>query len=407
MLIYIQNKNGKPLMPTKRCGAVRRWLRDDKASVIQLCPFTIRLNWDAGIKTQEIIVGLDTGSVEIGCSGVSKNKVLFASEIKLRTNIHNRMQRRAMYRKSRRSRKIRYRQPRFDNRTRQKGWLPPSLKSKAESTIKIIKKLSKILPIDKVRIEICKFDTQKLQNPDIKSIEYQQGKTEGYDNVRAFVFVRDNYTCQICKKKNGILQTHHIIQKKDGGSDRPDNLATVHKICHEDFHNGKIIHKFKKPKIYRDATQVTILKNYIIKELKKSYDIEITFGYITKKNRLRLCLEKTHYNDAIAICNPDMIEKPDIIYQFRAVAKKRYRMSQGIRSEKFMPDKRVFGFDVNDKVSCIKNNKKQIGFITGKMSTGYFVLGDINGHTIEKCTSYKYLDLIEYKNTLLTNSSTP
>ena len=63
-------------------------------------------------------------------------------------------------------------------------------------------------------MEIAKFDTQKLQNPDIKGIEYQKGVTEGYDNVRAYVFERDNYTCQICKKPKGILQKKHPSLKK-------------------------------------------------------------------------------------------------------------------------------------------------------------------------------------------------
>ena len=92
---YIQNKDGEPLMPTTRCGAVRRWLRNNKAVVVNLCPFTIRLNWDANTNKQEVIVGLDTGAVNVGCSAVSNGKCLYSSETKLRTDIHRKMQRRA------------------------------------------------------------------------------------------------------------------------------------------------------------------------------------------------------------------------------------------------------------------------------------------------------------------------
>ena len=109
-------------MPTTRCGAVRRWLRDNKAVVINLCPFTIRLNWDCEENIQEIVVGLDTGAVNVGCSAVSGKKCLYASETKLRTDISRKMQRRANYRRNRRS-KLRYREPRFNNRTRPKGCL--------------------------------------------------------------------------------------------------------------------------------------------------------------------------------------------------------------------------------------------------------------------------------------------
>ena len=379
-------------MPTDRYGAVRRWLRDNKATVIQLTPFTIRLNWDCESNKQEIIVGLDTGAVNVGCSAVSGKKVLYASETKLRTDIHKKMQRRSRYRGNRRN-KLRYRPARFDNRTRPKGWLPPTLRSKADSTIKTVKQLSKILPIDKVIVEIAKFDTQKLQNPNIKGKEYQQGKTEGYDNVRAYVFERDNYTCQICKKPKGILQTHHIIQKKDGGSDRLDNLATVHKTCHEDYHKGLIEHKFRKPKEYKMATQVTILKDVIVNELKKDFKVSVTFGYITKRNRLRLGLDKTHFNDAIAICNPERIEPLESIIKRVCVAKGRYKQTKGVRSEKKLPSGKVFGFSIWDKV---KLPDKRIGFVKGRRLRGDFEICDIDNKKFEKSFKYSDLDIIKY-----------
>lgn len=344
---YIQNKDGEPLMSTERSGAVRRWLKDKKATVVNLCPFTIKLNFNTGKETQEIIVGLDTGAVNVGCSAVSGNRCLYSSETKLRTDVHKKMQRRAMYRKSRRNRKLRYRQARFNNRTRTDGWLPPSLKSKLDSTVKIVKQLSKILPISKVRVEIAKFDTQKLQNPEIKGKEYQKGVTEGYDNVRAYVFERDNYTCQICKKSKGILQTHHIVQKKDGGSDKPDNLATVHYDCHKDYHLGKIKHKFRKPKSYVIPTQITILKDFIVKELRKDFEIEVTFGHITKRNRMRLNLPKSHWSDAVAICNPQKVKRIDKIFKRVCVTQRRYQMTKGIRSEKnFLMEKYLVSISV-------------------------------------------------------------
>jgi len=397
MQVYVQNKDGEPLMSCKPAKA-KHLLRDNKAEVIELTPFTIRLNWDCENNTQEIIVGLDTGAVNVGCSAVSNNKVLYASETKLRTDIKKKMQRRAKYRRNRRI-KLRYRQPRFNNRTRPKGWLPPSLRSKLESTIKIVNQLSKILSITKIRVEIAKFDIQKLQNPDIKGAEYQQGNTEGYDNVRAYVFERDNYICKLCRKREGILQTHHIIQRKDGGSDRPDNLATVHKKCHEDFHKGLIKYKFRKSKEYKVETQVTILKDFIVSELRKNFEVEVTFGHITKRNRMRLNLPKSHCFDAIAICNPNKLDRINYHYKIVCRPRGRYRLTQGIRSEQYLPTNRVYGYDIGDKVLCRKN-RKQIGYIKSKMATGYFMLGDIDNKTIVKCTSHKFLEMVEYGKTL-------
>ncbi len=43
MQVYVQGANGEPLMPSKRFGAVRRWLQAGRAVVVRRLPFTIRL----------------------------------------------------------------------------------------------------------------------------------------------------------------------------------------------------------------------------------------------------------------------------------------------------------------------------------------------------------------------------
>lgn len=400
--VYVQNKDGEPLMPTVRYGAVRRWLRDNKAIVMNLCPFTIRLNCESENNKQEVVVGLDKGAVNVGCSGVSGKNCLYASETKLRTDISKKMQRRVKYRRNRRTRKTRYREARFDNR-KSKRKLPPSLQSKLDSTVKVVKQLSKILPIDKVIVEIAKFDTQKLHNPEIQGKQYQKGVTEGYDNVRAYVFERDKYTCQICKKQSGILQTHHIKQRKDGGSDRPCNMVTVHKDCHHKFHLGEIQHKFKKPKEYKMASQVTILKDFIVRELKKDFDVETTFGYITKRNRQRLNLPKSHCFDAVAIANPKKIEHIDRMFKRVCVTQKRYQMTKGVRSEKSLPKGELFGFKQWDKVKI----GKQIGFVKGKRSSGFFDVCDIDGNNISHSVKYTHLQRLCGNNVIEVSVSPP
>jgi len=132
-----------------------------KNRVVKLNQFTIQLLYDTNEYVQEVIVGLDTGANRVGCSAVTTNgKVLYQSETILRDNIIKLMTQRREYRRNRRSRKTIYR----------KGWLPPSLKSKADATVKVITKLSEILPFKKVRIEIAKFDIQKLKNPNISGV---------------------------------------------------------------------------------------------------------------------------------------------------------------------------------------------------------------------------------------------
>ena len=167
-----------------------------------------------------------------------------------------------------------------------------------------IDKFSKLLPNPILHIEVGKFDTQKMINPDITNEEYQKGQCAGYYDVRYFVFARDNYTCQVCKKKNKILNTHHIIYRSQGGTDRADNLITVCSECHssENHQKGGILYdwmiKHKKVKQYKDATFMNIVRK---RTFEKYPNAIITYGSETSPYRKELGLDKTHYNDAIAI----------------------------------------------------------------------------------------------------------
>lgn len=295
--VFVLNKKGIPLMPCSPAKA-RHLLKQNKAKVTSRKPFTIQLNWGCEANIQETTLGIDAGSRTIGFSVVSKTKELISGEFELNRFVSKRISDRSMYRRTRRSR-LWHRKPRFLNRTKskKKGWLAPSVKHKIDSHIRLINKLKSLMPFSITVVEIAQFDAQKLQNVDIKSVEYQEGQMKGYDNLRAFILHRDKHTCQICKKREGIMNIHHITQRKDGGSDRPDNLVCVHKSCHKKFHTGKLKHVFKKPSSFRD----TVIMNNIWKRITKGSSYDQTFGYITKRKRLEWGLDKTHYNDAFVI----------------------------------------------------------------------------------------------------------
>lgn len=70
VMVYILNKKGKPLMPTTRCGHVRKLLDAKKAVVVKTNPFTIRLKYDTPDGVKDVFAGIDTGRENIG-SGAS------------------------------------------------------------------------------------------------------------------------------------------------------------------------------------------------------------------------------------------------------------------------------------------------------------------------------------------------
>ena len=112
-MVYVLNQNGQPLMPTNRHGKVKHLLKSGKAKVVKRCPFTIQLLYESTNYTQNLTLGVDTGSGTFG-TAVSDNNgnIVYMSKVIVRNDITNKMTRRAMYRRNRRSRKTRYRKAR-------------------------------------------------------------------------------------------------------------------------------------------------------------------------------------------------------------------------------------------------------------------------------------------------------
>jgi hypothetical protein len=362
VVVFVLSKEKIPLMPCKPAKA-RHLLMDGKAKVVSCKPFTIQLLFDCENITQETTLGIDSGYKKIGFSAVTNKRELISGELTLRTDISKKLTERSMYRRNRRN-KLWYRKPRFLNRAIPKGWLAPSIQHKIDSHIRLIDKIQSILPITKIIIEIAKFDTQKLQNIDIKDVEYQQGQMQDYDNLRAFILQRDNYICQICKKKEGIFDIHHIIQRKDGGSNRPNNLVCVHTKCHQEFHKSKIKHNFNKPKSFKQTPIMNNIRKYIVDKLECNY----TFGYITKRKRKELELDKTHYNDAFVIAGGETQTRIQVI-KSKLIRRNNRQLQQNRKGQKISIRKQRYKIQSGDIISF--NNKKLI--CNGTFNIGKYV----------------------------------
>lgn len=395
---------GEPLMPCSQRKA-RLLLKEGKAKIIGYKPFTIQLLQATGETTQEVHLGVDTGAKHIGIAAASEDKVLIKGEIELRDDIHKNMMVRHQARRDRRNRNTRYRKARFLNRKRREGWLPPTVQSKLNATFMWIDRFYSLLPNPILHIEVGKFDIHKMINPDVVKDGYENGQCAGYYDVRYFVFARDNYTCQVCKKKNKILRTHHIVYKTEGGTDRADNLITVCTDCHtsENHKVGGILYnwmiKNKKVKQYKEATFMNIVRK---RTFSKYPDAIITYGSETSPYRKELELEKTHYNDAIAISKIENIkENPNEWFYIKQFRKKKRSLHESIptrgrkkeknttakRNVKNVPSRN--GWYMNDMV--LFDNK--IGWIygfSGGESGKECVIRDINGENIRDSKRVKY-----------------
>jgi len=223
-IIYVLAPSGKPLMPTKNRNKVWYWLRRGLARVVSREPFTIQLRFETTSYTQPITVGVDTGSQTVGIAAITQSEAVYQAEVHLRDDIRNKLIHRRQYRRNRRSRKTRYRAVRFANRRRKPAWLAPSLRSKAEATVKAVLYVARLLPVRQVNVEVGSFDTQKMQDPEVTGLEYQQGQMQGY-LVREYLLRKWKRTCSYCGATGLPLQVEHLIPKVRGGSDRVSNLV--------------------------------------------------------------------------------------------------------------------------------------------------------------------------------------
>ena len=230
-MVYVLNMQGEPLMPCKEAKA-RKLLRDNLAIVIKREPFTIQLIFECENQTQDITLGVDAGSKHIGLSATTDKKELYSADVELRNDIVDLLSTRRQNRRTRRNR-LRYRKPRFLNRvkSKNKGWLAPSVENKIQAHFNVIEKIHEILPITKIIVETASFDIQKIKNPEISESEYQQGDQLGFWNVREYVLFRDGHKCHGKKGcKGNILNVHHIESRKVGGNS-PSNLITLCEDC--------------------------------------------------------------------------------------------------------------------------------------------------------------------------------
>ena len=333
-VVYVLSMNGNRLMPTGRCGHIRHLLKDGKAKIVSRHPFTIKLLYQSEEVTQPLEIGVDSGYVHVGVSVKSAKREFFSAEYDLLPDEKDRHDACKKYRRTRRNH-LRYRKCRYDKDTPPKGWIAPSLRHKAEAQMRIVENICRVAPVKKVTVEVGEFDPALLSamqtGKDIpQGPDYQHGPLYYADNLRAAVFQRDEYTCQICKlspipeinkrheqnpkkkppKKGPIpnyLHEHHALFWKGRHADTLNELITVCDHCHTTANHqpgGKLWGLEPNVPCLEGATFMNIVRWFIINGLKAALtNVEVihTYGAVTSRKRKNLGLDKTHAIDAYCI----------------------------------------------------------------------------------------------------------
>ena len=407
MSVFVLDKRGRPLMPCSEKRA-RLLLARGRARVHRVVPFVIRLV-DRSVASgtlQPLRIKLDPGSKVSGMALVRDMDVIDAATGEIRRGaailnlfelVHRGRQisealtaRRAMRRRRRGN--LRYRAPRFLNRTRAAAWLPPSLVHRTDTTMSWVRRLMRWAPVTALSSELVRFDLQALDNPDIEGIEYQQGTLAGYE-VREYLLEKWGRQCAYGDESGVPLQIEHIHAKARGGTNRVSNLTLASGKCNqakgalhvevflakEPKRLARILAQAKRP--LKDAAAVNATRWALSNALNGTgLPAELASGGRTKFNRTTLGVPKTHALDAVCVGELARVagwQKPTV--QVKCTGRGSYQRTRldryGFPRGHLTREKRVYGFQTGDLIRAEVPKGKKAGPHVGRVAvraTGRF-----------------------------------
>ena len=417
--VFVLDKSKNPLDPTHPAKA-RKLLKVGRASVFKRYPFTIIIHdlEQSQCTTHHHQLKLDPGSKATGIALLQGNRVLWGAELSHRgSQIRDALLSRRQLRRGRRSRKIRYRKRRFLNRKRPAGWIPPSLRSRVHNLETWVQRFRKICPITGVAQELVRFDLQKLENPEISGVEYQQGTLFNFE-VKEYLLDKWGRQCAYCGASNTPLEIEHIKPRTQGGTNRISNLAIACHPCNQQKGNQdieaflapkpsllkRILSQSKKPLL--DATAVNATRWKLFESLKATgLPVETGSGGLTKFNRKQNHLPKAHWLDAACVgkSTPSNLEvktnQPLLIFATGNGSRQMCRTDKFGFPKRYVPrHKLVKGFQTGDIVKANVPKGKNKGQHTGRVavrSTGSFNLKTKSG--LVQGISHKYCHIVHWK----------
>lgn len=404
MAAFVLDKQGKPLMPCCEKRA-RLLLERGRATVHRVAPFVIRLKdrTAATCAFQPLALKFDPGSKTTGMAVVREANggvyMLCLFELVHRgRQIVAALKLRKGYRQRRRS-TLGYRKERRDYRARPEGWVPPSMQSRVNNIAHWVRRLRRWAPITRLVVEMVKFDTQRMQQPDIEGIEYQQGTLASYE-LWEYLLEKFQHTCAYCGVQDVPLEKDHIEPVSRGGSNRVSNFAVSCRPCNQKKDNqdvrdflahaperlARILAQAKAP--LRDAAAVNTLRRRTLAALQATgLPVETATGGRTKWNRVRFGLPKTHALDAVCAGEVEAVAAWKVpTLTIRAMGRGDYCRTRtdesGFPVSYLARVKQAHGFQTGDRVCADIQGGKHRGRHMGRVAIrqqGAFVIQTATG----------------------------
>lgn len=247
MRIPVISSDNQPLMPTKPSRA-RKWIRDGKAvgKFNDLGQFYVQLiNESSGTETQPIVIGIDPGKLYSGIGVQSSKVTLFTAHLVLPfQKVKDRMEQRAMMRRSRRGRRINrkvafskraHRQKRFDNRRGSK--LPPSIRANRQLELRVVSELCDLLPITGIVYEIVEAKGSKSFSPVMVGQKWMLTQLAKFAPVET----RKGWETSQLRTQLGLIKQKHQKGDPIPATHAVDGIALACSafIQYESFHSAK------------------------------------------------------------------------------------------------------------------------------------------------------------------------
>ncbi|WP_155352137.1 RNA-guided endonuclease IscB [Acrocarpospora pleiomorpha] len=421
--MFVLDKRGTPLQPTTPARA-RRLLKAGRAVVARHTPFVIRLK-DRTVEQSQVDgveVGVDPGSKHTGIAvftaQAGERRGRYAVQLDHRgARIRQKLEQRAAYRRGRRSRNLRYRAPRFLNRTRPDGWLAPSLRHRVDTTVSWVDRFTRWAPVTAVHVERVAFDTHAISaGRPLEGAEYCRGTLHGTE-VREYLLAKFGRACLYCGTTGVPLNIDHVHPRSKGGSDRVSNLVLACIPCNqaksdrpvEEFapkRAAEILKRAKAP--LRDAAAVQSTRWALWRALDSRLPTHVASGGRTKWNRARAGLPKTHTLDALAVGKLDTVTETVSWVLVagcagRGVHARTRTDKHGFPRLRLPRQKQFHGYVTGDLVRAVVPQGAKAGTHTGRVAvraTGSFnittALGTVQGihhrhlHLLQRADGYAY-----------------
>ncbi len=424
--VLVVDAQRRPLHPCTPARA-RLLLKQRKAAVLRRFPFVLILQ-ESKPETlcQELRVKIDPGSKTTGLAVVNQTsgEVLWAAELVHRgQEVRQALAKRRAARRARRARHTRYRKPRFSNRRRPKGWLPPSLCSRRDNVLSWVARLRRWCPVGAFSLELVTFDTALMQDASLQGKDYQTGTLAGCE-VRQYVLLKWKHACAYCGVSGVPLELDHVVPRSRGGSDRESNRVPACHRCNQQKGN-RTIEEFleDRPAVLQriqahlktpllDAAAVNTLRWAVYEGLQATgLPVEIGSGGRTKWNRVSRALPKTHWLDAAAVgASTPTVLRVRWVVPWLITAERRQRRQMVLMDKRGFPRTRakgrscVRGFRTGDIVRARVASGTKSGSYLGRVAvraSGFFNIttrkGTVQGVAARYCTALQHTDGYSYQ----------